>query len=265
MSNKAAAAQCDVVAKGTVEYDKPDAGALLVEANNTLELAQGISITSPAMYELAAEQLAEIKSAIKTHTERRLGITRKFDDLKKDVMSLFTPALTKLEEAKSFLESGMLAYNAEQRRIQQAEQKRLDDIARAERERLEAEARRVEEEAAKAMKEAKGKQAKAEAEAAVQRAQEEADALRQTSAVVVSASATTEAPKASGTSTRSTWKGRCDNKLALIQFIASHPEHIGLVEVDATALNALARSQKANMNVGGCVAFEDFGITSRRV
>jgi len=247
-----------------IEYDRPDAGELLESAVTVLTISTAIDIASPAMYDLAAEQLRDVKDAIKTHTERRLGITRKMDDLKKDVMSLFTPALTKLEEAKTYLEGAMLSYNRrieEERRI---EQKKLDDAANAAKKRLEEEARRVQQEAENLAKQARGAKAKEEAAAAVARAAEEAEAIRLTASVVVAPQAAVQAPIAAGTSTRKTWKGRCDDKLALVKFVAEHPEYISLLEVDTTALNSLAKSQKENMKVAGCVAFEDIGITSRR-
>jgi membrane protein involved in colicin uptake len=246
-----------------VQYEKPDSRVMLAAASQSFEIANDIVVDTPAMYELAADQLGEIKAAIKSFTERRLGITRKLDDLKKDVTSLFTPALTKLEEAKSLIETRMLQYNDKQRKLQQEEQRRLDAIAAEEKRRLEEEARKVREEAERLAKAAKTKAQKEAAQTAQLEAAEAAEALQQTAAVVVAATSAVQAPKAVGTSTRVQWKGRCDNKLEAIRFVAEHPEYQDLFDINTTTLNALARSQKANMKVGGCVAFEDRGITTR--
>jgi len=243
--------------------DKPE--VLLAEANNTLSIAKEFHVTSQSMYELAAEELAEVKTGIKNLTERRLTRTRKLDEIKKLIMEDYAPAINKLEEARGFYEKGMLTYNAEQKKIRDAEQARLDAIAKAEREKLEAEARAIEQAATKLAQEAKGKAAKEAAAQAQIAAAEQAEALRQTSAVIVAATAEQSAPKAVGTSTRTTWKARVDSKMELIKFVAGHPEYQDLLVEDTSALNALARSQKVNMKVAGVVAFEDVGISSRRV
>lgn len=246
-----------------VVEDKPE--VILEDALNTLVIAKEFKVTSPSMYELAADELATVKTGITTLTNRRLDRTRKLDELKKLIMADYAPAIGKLEEAKVFYEQGMLSWNAEQRRIQAEEQRRLDNIANAEKNKLEAEARKIEQEAANVLANAKGKKQKEEAAAAQQRAAEEAEALRLTSAVVVAAVAVTDTPKVSGTSQRSTWNGRCDNKMELIKFVANHPEYEKLLDVGQTALNSLAKSQKKSMKIDGCVAVEDFGITSRRI
>lgn len=246
-----------------VQYDPPNQGELLAEAQSSLDIAKEFVVNSPATYELAADELGVIKGHIKDLTEKRMSITRKMDEVKKSVMDLFRPALDRLDEAKSFYEKGMLTYNAEQERLRKAEQARLDALAKAERDRLETEARAAEEAAAQAIKEARGKAAKQAAEIAAAEAKEEAEALRMTAQVVVAPTATIAAPEAAGTGLRTTWKGRCTNKIALLKFIIERPEFIGLVDVNATALNQLAKSQKENMRVGGCEAYPETGITSR--
>lgn len=258
-----------------VEYERPDAGELLVEAVDFLVVAKDIYVNSPAMYNLAAEQLQEVKLAIKTHTERRLGITRKMDDLKKDVMNLFAPAITKLEEVKGLLEGAMLSYNNEQERLRKEEQNRLDAIAMIERNRLEEEARKANtealrletaaaEEAAKAKTPEAAANIIAKAASAAEAKREAAEAAHMTAQVVVAAPSSVVAPTASGTSVRKTWKGKCVDKSQLIKYVAEHPEYMALVEVDEQALNMLAKSQKENMHIPGCESYLDIGITSRK-
>ena len=247
-----------------VEYDRPNSQELVSHANDFLEMAKTMVINSPSMYSLAAEELATIKGNIAALTERRMGITRKFDDLKKDIMDLFRPALDRLEEAKTYHQNGMITYNAEVEHIRKAEQDRLEAIVKAEKDQLKAEARAVEAAAAKAISEAKGKAAKEQARIAAENAQEEADAIRMTAQVVVAAPATTVAPSAAGTSVRKVWKGKCTDKLALVKYIAEHPEYIELVGVDPMMLNSIARAQKENMKLPGCEAYQEAGITSRK-
>jgi len=222
--------------------DRQNQTELLVDAQSTYDLVKELKINSHAMYKLAAEQLQEVKGGIKDLTERRLDRTRKLDELKKLIMDDYRPALSKLEEAKTFLECGMLLYNREQESIRREEQARLESVARAERERLEKEAAKLEK---------KGKN-------------EEAEAARLTAQVITAAPVTVEAPKSTGTSVRKTWKARVTDKAAFFKFIADHPEYIDLGDVNDSALNAIARAQKQNMKIAGAESYEESGITSRK-
>jgi len=225
-----------------VEYDQPNSQELLEEANTAFSVAQSFQVTSAGTYEIAAGELAEVKLRVKELTERRMSITRKLDDAKSAIMDLFRPALSRLEETKVFYERGMLAYATAQEAAKRAEQARLEAIAAEEREKLAA--------AAKAAEKAGNV--------------EEAEALTVTAEMIIAAPAVIEAPAAQGTFIRKTWKGRCVDKFALIQFIAADQAYVDLVSVDAVALNALAKSQKQNMKVGGCESYQESSISSRQ-
>ena len=57
--------------------------------------------------------------------------------------------------------------------------------------------------------------------------------------------------KVEGVSTRQAWRAEVCDLLALVRYVAEHPEWIGLVEPNGPALNALARSQRDAMAVPG--------------
>lgn len=104
----------------------------LREAELALAWAKQFPITSPAAYACAAEERKSIKRQWKALEELRKKTLKPFDDGRKGVQALFTPALDALKEADDIVERGMLDYRA-------AEQRAAQDAARAEAERLRAE------------------------------------------------------------------------------------------------------------------------------
>lgn len=236
-----------------IEYDAPNKEEMLADASTALDLATGFEVNTQATYELAAEEVRDAKRAIAALTERRLGITRKFDDLKKDVMELFTPALKRWEEVKVTYEHRMISFVQQQELERRKEAERLEALARAERERLAEEARKAEAAATKTKDANKAEQLRAEAEAA-----------RLTAQVITAPAVQTSAPVAQVTSIRKTWKAKVEDKAKLVKFVSDHPEYLNLLDVNESALNAVARAQHENMSIGGCKAYEEQSVTSRK-
>lgn len=166
-------------------------------------------------------------------------------------------------------------------------QRKADEAAREVREKLEAEQRvarakaQAEADALAAAgkaKEAEEATARAEAEAweraqaagraaaaLREQAEREAEDRRKTADLVLAAPVVTATPEAKGTSVRTTWKARVDDKGKFVAFVAAHPEFIELLDVNEASLNAMARSLKKNLRFDGVTAYEDQGITSRAV
>ena len=143
-------------------------------------------------------------------------------------------------QAETNIKRELVAYDDTQERLRQAEQRRLE-IEQRQRD----EAQRLEEAAALELEADRtgDEQLRAEAQ---QLMAEPVD-----SAPVQLASFT---PKVSGLSYRENWSGRVTDIQKLIQFVAEHPEHTHLLDVNQTALNAMARAQKGNMRIPGAVA-----------
>lgn len=265
--------------KGSVAYDASDAIVLGGKAQRLLASAQGYVIDSPTMYELAADDLRSVKALAKVVEEKRTAITGPMNAALKAVNNLFRAPTTYLEQAESTLKGAMLTYDREQQRKADEARRAAEKAAREERERIEAEARNVarkaKEEADRIAKEAAdaaaaGDAAKAEelqhqATAAVEAGAAEAQSIALAAELVTAAPVpvATAAPKVSGLSTRQNWKARLIDKMALIQFIAAHPEHQHLIDVNQSAINQLAKAQKDAMNLPGVEAYPDAVMSAR--
>lgn len=159
----------------------------------------------------------------------------------------------------------LLAKEREAQLEAQRQKKALAAAQRAGDEARAAEARRQQEEAEKA---ALAKRLEAEAsersrmtllaEASAQAA------AAQLAATVITAPAVAPTAKVVGIATKGTYKGKCTDLLALVQFIAKNPQYVNLVQPNATAINQLAKAQREATNVDGLLVWEEKTLAARR-
>ena len=226
---------------------------LTAGAQSALQVAQTFVVDSPAMYELAGQELADTKAQIATLTARREEITKPLTAAHKSVMALFKAPLDFLEQTKHSYSTKMVAYHEAQERIRQQEQARLEAAARAKRAELEAEAQK-----------ALAAAAKSNDAGAVLEAQAQLEIAASVTAPAVAIPQVT----ATGTSIRGTWKARVTDKAEFVKYIAANcatqPELLSYLEVADSALNAAARLHKGQFKLGGMETYLDKGITSRK-
>lgn len=265
--------------QGSVAYDASDAVVLASKAQRMLTAAQAFVIDSPTMYELAAGDLQKVKSLAKDVEEKRTAITVPLNQALKAVNDLFRAPKEFLATAETALKNAMIAYDREQQRKADEARREAERVAREERQRIEAEAReaarKAQEEADRIAKEAAdaaaaGDAAKAaelqqQAEQTVAAGAAQAESIAMEAEMVTAAPVpvATTAPKVSGLSTRQNWKARLTDKMALIKFVAEHPEHQHLLDVNQSSLNQLAKAQKDAMKLPGVEAYTDAVMSAR--
>jgi colicin import membrane protein len=67
----------------------------------------------------------------------------------------------------------------------------------------------------------------------------------------------TQTAKVAGVSSRKTWKAEVTDPVAFVKYVAEHPEHVNLLQVNMTQLNALARAMQENLKIPGVRVFQD--------
>lgn len=228
----------------TVQVERPDEAALKRGAEDAIALVRDFAIDSPTMYEVAADELRAIKARAAKLDEQRKAITRPLDDAKKAAMDLFRGPLEVLAEAESLLKSKMLDWQRAQDRIAREEQAKIEAATRAERERLAAEADRLT---------AAGKV-------------EEAAAKRDVASIMVAPAVAPQAdvPKVQGVATRKTVDFEVVDFAALVAFVATRPDLLGVLSVDTVKLRALVRALGADANLPGVRVFEKASISAAR-
>jgi hypothetical protein len=258
-----------------LQVSHPDQ-ALFKSAINALNTAKAYEIDSADMRDLAARELTKIKTLQKDVDTKRKGITAPIDAAKKAVMDLFRAPTEYLEQAEVLLKGSIQRFDRaeEQRRI--AEQAVLEEAARQERARLEQEAaardaasraeaaeiQRKADEAAAAGKAEDAARLASEAQSRVEQGAAEVTMLQQT-AMLVSAPVAAAPRVTAGVSTRKVWKAEISDKLALIRYVAEHPEYVDLLDANMPAVNKIVLALKANCPLAGVRVFEDAVIAAR--
>lgn len=236
----------------TIRTDLDDATTLIAEeASEALGRAAACAVTSDATYREAGEELRIVKTIAKRLDEARRTLKAPVLEAGRRIDALFVAPLDACGAAEKTLKGAMLAYTSEQERQRKAEAERvrreLEEQERARRA-AEAERRRAEE----AARDLEGFGPAVEPEP-----------VPEPVAVSVVTPATTVA-RAAGVSTRTLYRARVVDKLALIRAAAAGDElALAVLTVDERALATLATSRKGTLAMPGVEFFEEQTLAAR--
>lgn len=219
-------------------------GATVTEKALTFpERARAICITDDGTYQAACEFLKGIK-ALRTEIAETFGphITRAHE-AHKALLKEKADAEAPLADAERIAKAALVIYDQEQERIRREEQARQQ----AELRRQETERRLAEAVALEAVGET-----------------ETADALIEEPIHVPTVAVAPSTPKVSGISYRETWSANVTSLHKLVKFVAENPSHVGLLSANMPALNAQARSLKAQMQLPGVEAIATRDVAAGR-
>jgi len=254
----------------TVTYDASAAIVLASKAQAALTSACDYVIDSPTMYELAGDDLKQVKALQKEVEDKRTSITGPLNQAVKAVNDLFRQPKEYLEQAEAKLKRAMVAWSSEQNRLAAEARAQAEAAARAERERLAAEARAQAEAARIAQQEAQAAadngdhEAAAAAMATAQAAQQQATIATMTAQVVTVAPAVEAPAKVIGISGRTTYSADVTDLLALVKAVAAGTAPLECLAADTKFLNAQARAfKKDGALYPGVVAVSQLGIAAR--
>src|SRR5215469_14458895 len=179
----------------------------------------------------AGEELLLIKAA-REEVETIFGpVVRKAYEAHKAAVMARARVEEPLIEAEKRIKFAMGAYELEQRRI-------AAETERIERARLEREAERA--------RDMELILAKSEGASEI-----EIDEISRRPLQVPSVALRPPHGRPSGVSVRENWKAVIEDKLKLVRYVGSNPDHLNLVEPNTVALNQLARALKSAMNIPG--------------
>jgi hypothetical protein len=214
------------------------------KAQSWIQRAQSCAVNDQVSYEHASHELLGIKSLLAEADETFNPIISKAYDAHKEALTQKKRVTDPLMQAETILKRGIGAYLA-------AERKRVEDeqrVLREQREREAAEQREREIEEAEAMA------------API----EEVRAIIERPLRVAPVIVTTQAPRVSGISASETWKAEVTDLLALVKYAAAHPNFVGLLAPNTTAIGAMARSLKSTMNIPGVKIWSETGVRAGR-
>jgi len=219
-----------------------------------LAAARDCIVTTPQLYTQAADYLQRIKGAQKKLASKKVLLLGPAKAVVKALNDFFAGPELELAEAESLFKRGMLAYDQEQDRLRQEEQRKLDALAAKERLKREAEAR-ANDEKARLEREA-GNVRKAEALEA------KANAAAVAAATIVPAIAQRDAPQVAGIVSRETWSALVLDKKVLIAAVAEGQVPEAALIPDSVFLNKMARALKKELNYPGVRAVVEKGLAA---
>lgn len=209
----------------------------LAPATDVVRQAQTLTVVDAPSYEQAGGVLKAVKAfqrEIKEWFEPRKSqaktVHQQYCDDERE-------RLAPLLKAEAVLKSAMQAFDDQQEMLRRAEQRRLEQDARDREER-----RRLDEAATLEM------EGNATNDPELLYEANELLARPVETPLVSVAKAT---PKVAGVTYRETWKGECTGLMQLVQHVAEHPEHLNLLQANATAISQLARAQKSGLRIPG--------------
>lgn len=252
--------ETEVTIPSTVAIAAPNAVELVTASTKLLDDARAIVIDSNDMFEIAADELAAIKTKTKELDEKRDSLVRPLNGVVKAINDLFRAPLAKLAEGEKIIKDAMLTWTTEQERLARIERERLQREADERRLAADKEAREAREQLEQAAE--SGTDADIEAAQALV-----AEAEEQACVVAAPIHYVAAAPRAAGTSVRKVWKARLPeaqaDKLKALAYIIANPQYLHLVEFSQSECNKLASAMKQHFPVEGIAAYQDSGIAAR--
>lgn len=247
----------------------PEVQAATATAQRLVDLAGNYQVATADEYSSAGADLVQVNGAIARLEELRLGMTRPIDAAKKAVMDFFRGPSERLERAKGQIKRAMIAYDEEQRRIQQEAQRNAEEAAQRERDRLAAEAaeaqRKADERAAEERRQAEAARVAGDLQAAAKheraadrveaRAEAKVESLQSTAASVVAPVLQRETPKVSGVSGRRVWKFRIKDASKL-------PREYTMP--DEKKIGGVVRAMKSDTNIPGIEVWNEPDLAASR-
>ena len=210
-----------------------DNGSMVEKALTYPDQARALRIADAGTYQGACDFLKGIKALRTEIAETFEPHIKRAHDAHKALLKEKADAEAPLADAERIVKAALVTYDAEQERIRRIEAARLqDELRRQEEERRLAEAVELE---------ASGESA--EAEALI-------DAPVFVPTVVVAPST----PKVSGIAYRETWSASVTDLAALVKYVAANPQCAPFLLANMPALNAQARSLKAQLRIPGVEA-----------
>lgn len=219
------------------------------EALTWPEKANSLVVVTNEVYAVAVDMLKGIKGLRQLIAETFDPHVQRAYQAHKALVAEKAKAEAPLTEAEVVIKRKMVAYSTEQERIRrEAEEKARQEALKAEEDRRLAEASALAELAA-----ATGDESYAA----------EAEALIQTPIEAPAVTIKSTTPVVSGVSYSERWAAVVVDKKHLVAFVAANPDYLNLLDVNQTAINALARGLKANMKIPGLQAQATKTVASR--
>ena len=220
----------------------PDGAGIAAEMSPIVAQSRALTVTDTDSHAAALTAIKALKGA-----EKRIELyfepsRQALDAAKKEVLKARDGLIAPLTEARYVVDYKAMMFEAEQQRIALEQERVLREQARKEEEdRIVAEA------------------VFAESEGDTQAA----EAILSAPVVIATVSVAPAVAEVAGVSTTTRWSAEVTDKMALIKYVAAHPEWASLLDANAPNLNRLAVSVKSALSIPGVKAVSTVSRTVR--
>ena len=219
-----------------ITIQPPETTELQTSGNDMATQARSIVVSNVDEHREALHFVQDVVALKRSINERFDPVKKAAHSAHKAVCAMERELTDPLDAARSLVTRKVADYEvAERRRAEEEARARAEEARKAEEERQLADAIAAEE-----MGDI------AEAEAIIDEVIEAPVVMPQV-----------QVAKVSGVSMRSTWRADVTDPMALIRYVAEHPESFDLLTPNVSALNAMARRQKGQMAIPGVQAVEE--------
>jgi hypothetical protein len=253
--------------------------AMVLNAQKWLHDIQDTVIDSPFMVTAVTEDLGVISTKRKQLDDERKSLVEPLNGVVKAINDRFREPIAFCDQALSAGKEKLLAYSNEQRRIareaeerrqreERARQEEAQRVAKAEADRLRAEAEELQRHAELAVRDGQDAEYVETLQSQAVAAAEQSIAVEQQAAQPVYVPPLPMSTKAvSGTS--AVWKASVEDMSQFVQDVAARAARgdfslLGLVSVDQTALNAMAKAQKEHLKIAGVRSYQEDRVAIRK-
>lgn len=228
---------------------KPDVKSLSEEASGLIVKANEIEVTNRDEHGIALTFIKELRSKEKRIAEHFEPARAALDVAKKEILAARDSLVKPLAAARGIISDKATVYEDEQTRI-------AEEVARKLRIEAEEAERKIRLEAEKAEKERLAALEKAVDEDDEEKFDEliDAPAPEPPAPVAPVPIVTPDVAQVQGISIRKMYSAEITNKMALIEYVATHPEWKGFLEPNMPVLNKLAATQKDELSIPGVKA-----------
>lgn len=218
-----------------IQIEKPGPPSIVAELSPLVQQAREFSVTDVASDGLALERVRSLRAGEKRITEYFEPARKAADAAKKEILAARDGLIGPIAAARAIYDSKAAAFEAEERRKADEEQRRLQ-----------AQAKKDEEERAL--------MAAIEADEAGDHA--EAEAIMSEPVSVATVTVAPAVAQVEGVSSQVRYSAEVTDLMALIQYVATRPEWVSLLEPNMPNLNRLATAQRKALSIPGVRAVD---------
>jgi len=213
-----------------IHIEKPAPPAIVTELSPLVAAAKAFKVTDVDSNAAALERIKKLRAGEKMIEDYFEPARRAADNAKKEILAARDGLIAPIAEARRIYDNSAGAYEQEERRKAEEEQRRLQEKAR---------------------KDEEERQLLAAIDAEERGDQAEAKAIMEEPVVTPVVTVAPQVARVEGVSSRTNWSAEVTDLLALVRYVAAHPEWVYLLEPSIPNLNRLAVAQRNALSIPG--------------